>query len=130
VPLENEDVPLTPEQGLQTRTTGRFDNVITGPHGDAATKYIWTIDERGANVALERTPFNTPRGNIVHTNLSPNGAYVGGEVWFESPMEITINAGSGRYGYPAGMTQSQWEAAIKYWEGLGYKVNAIPIDQR
>src|SRR5262249_39811878 len=127
--LDNEGVLIDASQGLQSGKTSMFRNVVQGQHGDAATKYLWTIDERAINIALESTPFPTPRGNIVHTNLSTR-ASIGGEAWFGEDGTVTINAGSGRFGDRAGVTGEQWEAAIRYWERLGYKVNAIPLGVR
>lgn len=109
--------------------SGGFDDVVLGTHGDDATKYLWTIDQGGVNAALESTPFLTPRGNIVHTNLSKR-ASIGGEAWFESADTVIINAGSGRFGDRAGITRTQWEAAIQYWKSLGHKVKAIPYGSR
>ena len=127
--LKNEDVLIDAKHGLQSRTTSRFDDVTTGSHGAPESKYLWTIDERGLNVALEKTPFPTPRGNIVHTNLSRR-ASIGGEAWFESTDTVVINAGSGRFGDAAGITPKQWAAGIRYWEDLGYKVKSIPFGSR
>ena len=127
--LENEDVLLNEGQGLQSRMSGTFNQVATGPYGNPSTKYLWTIDNRGVNIALEETPFPTPRGNIVHTNLSSE-ASIGGEAWFTSENEVTINAGSGRFGAGSGATQAQWQAAVRFWEGLGYKVRAVPFGER
>jgi hypothetical protein len=127
--LENEGVLINESQGLQSRTSGRFKNVQLGTHGEADTKYLWTIDSRGVNVALEKTAFPTPRGNIVHTNLSSE-ASIGGEAWFGPNNTVTINAGSGRFGDAAGITAVQWNAAVRYWESLGYKVNPIPFGKR
>lgn len=119
--LRNEGILIGPEHGLQSRTTGRFDAVMVGSHGDAKTKYLWTIDERGVNVVHELTAFPTPRNNVVHTNLSPQAA-IGGEAWFGPNNTVTINPGSGRFGDAAGITESMWRSAVKYWESLGYKV--------
>ena len=127
--LPNEGTLIGTEQGLQSRSSGLFDDVIQGAHGDDATKYLWTIDERGINTALEQTPFPTPRGNIVHTNLSSR-ASIGGEAWFGPNNTVTINAGSGRFGDGAGITQSQWSAAVRYWQDLGYEVIPIPYGSR
>jgi hypothetical protein len=127
--LANEGVPLTPAQGLQSRTEGLFTNVTHGTHGDAQSKYLWTIDHRGVNAAPEMTPFPTPRGNIVHTNLSSE-ASIGGEAWFGPNNSVTINAGSGRFGDGAGITPGQWDAASQYWRNLGYDVTPIPFGQR
>lgn len=128
--LPGEDIPMTPDQGLQTRIFSRFDNVRIGPR-NLQTKYIWTIDERGINIGWKLTPFETPRGNIIHTNLSPDGAYIGGEAWFISDSTIIINAGSGRYGDGNPMvTAENFLAAVRMWENLAYKVTAIPFGQR
>ena len=127
--LHNEGRLMTPAEGLQSRTAGRFDNVVQGTHGDPSTKYLWTIDQRGVNSALETTPFPTPRGNIVHTNLSSQ-ASVGGEAWFGPNNSVTINAGSGRFGDGAGITSGHWDAATQYWRNLGYDVTQIPFGRR
>ncbi len=127
--LKNEGVLIGPKQGLQSSKNSRFTNTLQGKHGDPASKYLWTIDKRGVNVALEKTPMATPRGNIVHTNISSE-ASIGGEAWFGPQNTVTINAGSGRFGDGAGAKSEQWDAAVKYWEGLGYTVNPIPLGKR
>ncbi|MFC5373275.1 LysM peptidoglycan-binding domain-containing protein [Brevundimonas faecalis] len=127
--LTNEGVLIDASHGLQSRTSGLFDSVTLGKHGNAETKYLYTIDDRGVNLALESTPFPTPRGNIVHTNISSK-ASIGGEAWFGPNNSVTINAGSGRFGDGAGVNQSQWNATVKLWESLGYKVNPIPFGNR
>jgi hypothetical protein len=124
-----EGILLTEAQGLQTRTAGLFDDVILGTHGDDATRYLWTIDNRGVNLAFEHTTFPTPRGYLVHSNLSSE-AYFAGEAWFVGPNEVVINAGSGRWGDRSGVTQAMWDAAIRIWEGLGYIVRTLPLGER
>ena len=128
---QNEHILIDASQGLQSRTPGAgpFENIQTGTRPHAATKYLWTVDERGVNLAREKTPFPTARGNIVHTNLSER-ASIGGEAWFGPDNSVTINAGSGRFGDGAGITQQQWDAAVRLWETLGYKVNPLPFGQR
>jgi RHS repeat-associated protein len=126
--LQNEGVLIDESLGLQSHSKGLFKNVVKGEHGELGSKYLWTVDERGINIALETTPFPTPRGNIVHSNISSK-ASIAGEAWFISDNEVIINAGSGRFGYGSA-TPEQWEAAVKYWEELGYQVEAIPFDQR
>lgn len=56
-------------------------------------------------------------------------ASIGGEAWFGPDKTVTINAFSGRFGTGAGVTDTQWAATVKFWESLGYKVNAIPPNQ-
>jgi hypothetical protein len=122
---ENEDVLINSPHKMQSNKPGRFGDVLMGKYGDTKTKYLWTIDACGINLVKESTPFPTSRGKVVHTNLSQR-ASLGGEAWFESPETVSINPRSGRFGEAAGMTRPQWEAAIRYWESLGYKVNAFP----
>jgi hypothetical protein len=129
--LANEGVIISEAQGRQVRKYGgsKFANVKISQNGDKDGTYLWTIDEGGLNVAYEGTPFPTPRGNIVHSNISTK-AYIAGELWFTSSSEITINAGSGRFGYGSGATISQYNSAVKYFESLGYKVTVIPFNKR
>ncbi|MBC7387784.1 MAG: hypothetical protein H7329_01110 [Opitutaceae bacterium] len=108
--------------GLASRRFSTFKNVIKGSAGEAATKYLWTIDNRGINVALEQTQAATSRGFITHTNISST-AYAGGEVWFTDEKSVFINAKSARFG-GASMTTEQWAAAKSSWEAIGYKVEA------
>jgi hypothetical protein len=102
----------------------KFENVSMGKYGDEAKKYLWTIDEAGINVGLEKTPVG---GNAVikHTNLSSK-AYAGGEAWFTDNNTVHINAWSGRFGAGAKLTSEQWQAAQDAWKSLGYKVVAEP----
>lgn len=82
--------------GLQSRRNSLFDNVVEGVHSEGKNTYLWTIDTRGINAAIESTPFPTPRGNIVHSNISKE-ASISGEAWFGPNNTVTINAGSGRF---------------------------------
>ena len=131
--LINEDKLIGTKEGLQSQKYDLFSNVIKSEHPDAKTKYLWTIDDRGVNIALESTPFPTRRGNIVHTNLSDK-AYIGGEAWFRDISSVTINADSGRFGYSiskaTGVTQEQWKATSDYWSNLGYNVKSIPLGEK
>jgi hypothetical protein len=120
---------IGPEHGLQSRQWWPFENPVRGVHGEKATKYLWTIDERGINIARETTPWPTERLTIVHTNLSSR-ASIGGEAWFGPGKTVTINAGSGRFGDGAGITPAQWTATVRYWTELGYDVIAIPFGSR
>ena len=72
----------------------------------------------------------TPRGNIVHSNISEK-TYIAGEMWFSTPNKVIINAGSGRFGDGNPLvTESTWQAAIDFWGKLGYEVIAIPFKSR
>ena len=126
--LENENVLIGSKEGLQSRDLGRFRNVVEGTRGDRDSKYLWSLDHRGINIALENTPFPTPRGVIVHSNLSSE-AYIAGEAWFQGDRVI-INAGSGRFGDRSGVPARVFQGAIRYWQHLGYEVEAIPFGKR
>jgi hypothetical protein len=127
--LANEDVPIGPAQGLQSRKDGLFEHVKFGKRPDKATKYLWTIDDRGVNCALESTPFQTARGHITHTNISRLARFAG-EAWFTGRREVTVNGHSGRFGDRAQGTPVQYEAAVELWERLGYRVTVIPLGER
>lgn len=132
--LQNEDILIDSSHGLQSSQNKVFADVVEGVRSDSdrsnnSNTYLWTIDERGVNTAIESTEWPTPRGNIVHSNIS-NEASIAGEAWFGPNNTVTINAGSGRFGDGAGITTNQWDSAIKYWENLGYNVNPVPFGQR
>lgn len=123
--LEGEGVLITASNGLQSSKSTPFRDVQIGEVGSPGTKYLYTIDNRGMNIALEHTPVaNNPM--IKHTNLSAQ-ASIGGEAWFGPNNTVTINAWSGRFGAGAGVTDAQWAATKAYWESLGYNVLTIPI---
>jgi hypothetical protein len=122
-----EAILIDDSQGLQSRSSGLFYKDIFGELGQSETKHLWTIDERGINVALEQS---TATGNTLlkHTNLSSE-ASIGGEVWFGENNTVTINPFSGRFGtgQVGGVTDTQWTNTIKAWESLGYKVKTVPL---
>lgn len=124
-PGVGESTLLNYTQGLGSRMFTRFTNVIRGNVGEANSKYLWTIDERGINIALETTPppvVQTRSGLIKHTNISTT-AYSGGEVWFTGEKSVYIIPKSARFG-GSSMTTEQWNAAKTAWEKIGYKVEA------
>jgi hypothetical protein len=120
----NEAELIGKDLGLQTKTSSAFENVPTGAPGEKETKYLWTIDERGVNAAREKTPFDTDRGCIVHTNISEKAA-AAGEVWFGSDNTVYMNFESGRFGrdYISNVAK---QGAVKAWEDLGYNVKVVP----
>jgi hypothetical protein len=124
-----EDVLLTEAQGLQSRMPGQglfsIGDDLLGSTGDDATRFLWTIDDRGVNVAFEQTPMLTRRGHIVHSNISSQ-AHIAGEAWFVSQTEVAINFDSGRWGmWTKEFTQAMAEAAVSVWESLGYVVTVV-----
>jgi hypothetical protein len=125
----NEGIPIGIKEGLQSSKQGPFEHVTTGKYGDKEARYLWTIDDRGINCALARTPFPTPRGHITHTNISAAARFAG-EAWFTGRRQVTINAHSGRFADKASATAVQYEAAVEYWQRLGYTVTAVPLGER
>jgi len=128
-PKQNEDVLIGAKEGLQSRKEGLFQGVKLGSRPDPATKYLWTIDDRGINIALELTPFPTPRGYITHTNISAVARFAG-EAWFTGPHSVVLNGHSKRYGDRSNATTAQYEAALEYWERLGYEVTEVKLGIR
>lgn len=116
---------LAKRGGLQTRKTQRFSGVKLGDRLIRRNTYLWTIDGRGVNIALEKTSVGK-NSVIKHTNISAR-ASIGGEAWFKNQNTVVINAASGRFGYKAGATARQWSQAIKAWESLGYRVEAVRL---
>ena len=128
--LQGEDILMAAGDGLKSSFGSRFSDIVFGTKGDLNTKYLWTIDNKGVNVALEKTPWPTPRGNIVHTNLSSE-ASIGGEVWFKNERTVIVNAGSGRFGDGnTNVTSKTFDVSIEAWKKLGYDVEVIPFGQR
>jgi len=151
----NEDVLLDRRWGLQSRKPfeGPFRNVIFGDYGKREHKYLFTVDTRGINILREHTPFPTPRGMVVHTNISAK-AVVAGECWFRPGRNggdlATINAGSKRFplqeplewdeasllwrlpadGAAYAALTLQWQRVAQLWVSLGYEVEQIPLGQR
>ena len=152
-PLQsNEDILLDRSWGLQSRKPfeGPVQNVIFGDYGKREHKYLFTVDARGINILREHTPFPTPRGMVVHTNISAK-AVVAGECWFRPGDLATINAGSKRFplqeplewdessllwrlpaadGAAYAALALQWQRVAQLWVSLGYEVEQIPLGQR
>jgi hypothetical protein len=106
------------EQQMDSRIDGFFDNVRIGSPGDMASKYLWTIDGRGVNIAPATTPFATPSGTIVDSNISPK-AYAGGEAWFGPNNTVHLNTASSRFSGPDASPQ-QTALTVGFWQHLGY----------
>ena len=131
VPLgQGGGVLINSTDGLQTQyfLGTLFNNVQIGVPNQVNNRYLWTIDERGVNLAIETIPIiPSARGHIVHTNISEK-AYIAGEAWFRQSDEIVINYGSGRFcsGKNA-PSQELMDNAVEYFRSLGYNVTVIPI---
>lgn len=126
VPKPSEARLIASTEGLMSSRNSRFSGVKTGSYGDRSTKYIWTIDQRGVNIVKEIGGKTTYK----HTNLSSSAAF-GGEVWFKNSRTVVINSGSGRFGDGnPNVGRSNYQAAVKAWESLGYKVEAKPFRER
>jgi len=110
--------------GLQSRLpdSGIFEDVVLGKVGTPNGLYLYTVDNRGLNVALEAQPIGVNE-MLKHSNLSSQ-ASIGGEAWFGGNNTVHINPNSGRYGNGqiGGYTEQQWASTIKLWGSLGYKV--------
>lgn len=123
---------------------GDFNRFPLGTHGDFETKLLWTIDDQGAHFVPEDMVWDSTRKMPSHTNISDT-AYFGGEAWRTGPNEITINAGSGAFGYNAreasklqgealeqyvAAAQARYDRAAAYFRELGFEVKQVPLTQR
>ena len=88
-------------------------------------KYLWVLDERGISYCIEKQIPST--GNVPkHTNLTAGGvAYLGGELWFISEMNLIISGGSGRY---PPINQYQLEHAAQVFRYFGYDATSLGWD--
>jgi hypothetical protein len=138
---------LTPEvrQFVTPGVHGDFNQYPLGLRGDESTKLLWTIDDQGAHFVPENTlRWDSSRGRPSHTNVSDT-AYFGGEAWRTGPNEITLNAGSGAFGYNRNIansltgealddylaaTQARFDRAAEYFRQLGFEVKQIPLTER
>jgi len=138
---------LTPEvdKFVTPGVHGDFSQYPLGARGDESTKLLWTIDDQGAHFVPENTlRWDSTRGRPSHTNIS-DSAYFGGEAWRTGPNEITINAGSGAFGYNRGYAnkltvkalddymasmQARFDRAAEYFRQLGFDVKVIPLTER
>jgi hypothetical protein len=128
--LPEHTILLSNSAHIQSRKSSRFKDLKYGSYPDAKAKYLWTIDARGVNVALERSGnYKMTAGEIKHTNISSK-ASIGGEAWFKNERTVVINSGSGRFGDGLGITRKQWDAAAGYWKQLGYNVEPRPFNTR
>jgi WXG100 family type VII secretion target len=123
---------------------GDFNQYAVGTPGDFKTKLLWTIDDQGAHFVPEDMYWDTTRLRPSHTNISDK-AYFGGEAWRTGPNEITINAGSGAFGYNQRIANSltgealqaykaamqvRFDRAAEYFRQLGFEVKTIPLTER
>ncbi len=137
---------LTPEveEFVTPGVHGDFNQYSVGTPGEQQTKLLWTIDDQGAHFVPERMDWDSSRKVPSHTNIS-DSAHFGGEAWRTGPNEITINAGSGAFGYNAryadsltgealesyrAAMQARFDRAAEYFKGLGFEVNLIPLTER
>ncbi len=123
---------------------GDFSQYPFGTRGDAKTKLLWTIDDQGAHFVPEKMDWDSSRGMPSHTNIS-DSAFFAGEAWRTGPNEITINAGSGAFGYNRQYAQSltgealeaykaamqaRFDRAVEYFRQSGFEVKQIPLTER
>lgn len=99
----------------------------SGRDNRGCNRYLWVIDSNGAPWILEcRMPVlggKMPK----HTNLTGDGyAYIGGELWYRSRIDIYVSGGSGRYP-PKDATQL--DDAVCVFRGFGYDVTSLGWDK-
>jgi len=144
-PVPGTDLTPKVEEFVTPGVHGDFNDYPFGVRGDERTKLLWTIDDQGAHFVPENTlRWDSSRGRPSHTNIS-DAAYFGGEAWRTGPNEITINAGSGAFGYNRSVansltgealddylaaTQARFDRAAEYFRELGFEVKQIGLAER
>jgi hypothetical protein len=116
---------------VQTRRPGqgRFKWIRRGHYDVRPLKYLFTVDQRGVNIAREMKPCKSTRGIALHSKISMK-AVVGGEVWFkpDDKHAVVLNLNSGRFPPP---DDGAWDKLGKLWVALGYdNVYVVPRGQR
>jgi hypothetical protein len=90
-------------------------------------KYLWAIKGETIFIGLEKTPVESERGCICHTNLTGGtNAIIGGELWFlDSDKSVRINFKSGRY--PLQDADRQIPEVVNLFKCVGYtKTEVLP----
>ena len=91
-----------------------------------SNRYLWVIDERGIPFVLESRLAAVGSNLPKHTNLTGGGrAYLGGEMWFDSPVALYVSGGSGRY---PPWDHRQLEAAVQVFASFGYEAGSLGWD--
>ena len=129
--FDHETIQIEAEQGFRLLGLAPARSVSFGcPPASrtepGANRYLWVIDERGIPYILEE-PLAAICSNLPkHTNLTGGGrAYLGGEMWFSSPMEMYVSGGSGRY---PPVDRRQLEDAVQVLRSFGYEVDSLGWD--
>ncbi len=88
--------------------------------------YIWVINAEGVPYILEAPHAALNDERPKHTNLTGDTeAYVGGELWFRTDMELFVSGGSGRY---PPYSEKQLEAAVEVFRRFDYEVTSLGWD--
>ena len=93
---------------------------------DGVHTYLWVIDDRGIPYILDHGRPDLGGERPKHTNLTlGRGAFVGGELWFETGSSLWISGKSGRYGprYP-----DLLEDSVAVFRSFGYSVQSLGWD--
>ena len=130
-PEQHEIIRLSPGDGLRILDHAPARDVECGrppkhkPERGRAT-YLWIIDKRGIPYIME-CGIRVLGGNPPkHTNLSGGAqAYIGGQIWFESPAALWASGGSGRY---PPIDSRQLELAVGVFRHYGYRVRSLGWD--
>ena len=102
-------------------------NILYGVPPSSSTetvnRYLWVIDTRGIPYIFEAPIPAIGCALPKHTNLTGGAeAYVGGEMWFTSEVNLYISGGSGRYSPIDG---NQLEEAVQVFRSFDYEVTSL-----
>ena len=124
---QQETVRLEASDGLHLLTPAPVTDVRYGKPGASRTEhantYLWVIDTRGIPYVFEAPIAKIGSVYPKHTNLTGGAeAYLGGEMWFASTVDLYLSGGSGRY-HPE--DRNQLEEAAQVFESFGYQVTSL-----
>ena len=128
---DHETVQLEAEHGFRLLGLAPVCNVSFGRppasrSDPGVNRYLWVIDERGIPYIIEEPQAALCSNLPKHTNLTGGGqAYLGGEMWFSSPMKMHVSGGSGRY---PPQDEQQLEDAVEVLSSFGYEVDSLGWD--
>ena len=127
----HETIQIDAEHGFRLLGSAPACSVSFGCPPDSRTetgdnRYLWVIDERGIPYILEERLAAICSNLPKHTNLTGGGlAYLGGELWFASPIVLYVSGGSGRY---PPLDRQQLEDAVQVLMSYGYEVDSLGWD--
>ena len=126
--LAHELLLLSADHGVRALQKAPVDSVSFGRpprsrEDKGESRYLWVIDDQGIPYIMEQ-PLKYLGGRVPkHTNLTGGAvAYLGGEIWFNTSINLVLSGGSGRY---PPLHETQLNDAAQVFESYGYQVVSL-----